>query len=64
MPLIGHIRNARATSADAAAPSDAALFRAPEDFAELGESLPAGSLVPVLVIRGETPTFLPLRVPE
>ena len=39
MPLIGHIRNARATSADAAAPSDAALFRAPEDFAELDAAL-------------------------
>ncbi|MDP6375558.1 MAG: DegQ family serine endoprotease [Pseudomonadales bacterium] len=35
-----------------------------DDFGRVVESLPAGSLVPVLVIRGETPTFLPLRVPE
>jgi serine protease Do len=35
-----------------------------EDFARIAEGLTPGSLVPVLVIRGETPTFLPLRVPE
>ncbi len=33
-------------------------------FTEIAEALPPGRSVPVLVIRGETPTFLPLRVPE
>ena len=35
-----------------------------DSFTEIAESLPAGRSVPVLVIRGETPTFLPLRVPD
>ncbi|MEQ8857822.1 MAG: DegQ family serine endoprotease [Pseudomonadales bacterium] len=33
-------------------------------FHELVEALPAGRSVPVLVIRGEAPRFLALRVPE
>jgi hypothetical protein len=29
----------------------------------ISEELPSGRSVPVLVIRGQVPTFLPLRVP-
>ncbi len=35
-----------------------------DNFTEIAEALPPGRSVPVYVIRGETPTFLPLRVPE
>jgi serine protease Do len=34
-----------------------------EGFQEISEELPSGRSVPVLVIRGQVPTFLPLRVP-
>ncbi|MEM1432808.1 MAG: DegQ family serine endoprotease [Pseudomonadota bacterium] len=33
-------------------------------FADVSEALPAGRSVPVLIVRGEVPTFLALRVPE
>jgi serine protease Do len=33
-------------------------------FMEVAEGLPAGRSVPVLIIRGQAPTFLALRVPE
>jgi serine protease Do len=33
-------------------------------FAEIAAGLPAGRSVPVLIIRGQVPTFLALRVPE
>jgi serine protease Do len=33
-------------------------------FSLVAEALPAGRSVPVLIIRGQTPTFLALRVPE
>jgi len=33
-------------------------------FTSIAESLPAGRSVPVLIIRGQVPTFLALRVPE
>ena len=36
----------------------------PEQFAKLVKSLPAGKSVPVLVQRGGSPVFLPLKVPE
>ncbi|MFM7121829.1 MAG: DegQ family serine endoprotease [Gammaproteobacteria bacterium] len=35
-----------------------------EAFAEIADSLAAGRSVPVLIIRGQTPTFLALRVPD
>jgi serine protease Do len=35
-----------------------------ETFAEIAKGLPAGRSVPVLIIRGQVPTFLALRVPE
>jgi serine protease Do len=35
-----------------------------DSFAAIAESLPAGRSVPVLIIRGQMPTFLALRVPE
>jgi serine protease Do len=35
-----------------------------ERFAEIESGLPAGRSVPVLIIRGQVPTFLALRVPE
>ena len=34
-----------------------------ESFQEVSDKLPSGRSVPVLVIRGQVPTFLPLRVP-
>ncbi|MBH80602.1 MAG: serine peptidase [Gammaproteobacteria bacterium] len=34
-----------------------------ESFSEIVGELPSGRSVPVLVIRGQVPTFLPLRVP-
>ena len=34
-----------------------------EGFQEVSDKLPSGRSVPVLVIRGQVPTFLPLRVP-
>jgi serine protease Do len=36
----------------------------PEGFNTIAESLTAGRSVPVLIIRGQTPTFLALRVPD
>jgi len=33
-------------------------------FMEVAEGLPAGRSVPVLILRGQAPTFLALRVPE
>jgi serine protease Do len=35
-----------------------------EAFAQIADSLEAGRSVPVLIIRGQTPTFLALRVPD
>jgi serine protease Do len=35
-----------------------------ETFEEIANGLPAGRSVPVLIIRGQVPTFLALRVPE
>jgi serine protease Do len=35
----------------------------PEGLQAIAEELPSGRSVPVLVIRGQVPTFLPLRVP-
>ncbi|MDZ7669164.1 MAG: DegQ family serine endoprotease [Gammaproteobacteria bacterium] len=35
-----------------------------DGFQDLVEDLPAGRSVPVLIIRGETPRFLALRIPE
>jgi S1-C subfamily serine protease len=35
-----------------------------ESFLEVAESLAPGRSVPVLIVRGQTPTFLALRVPE
>jgi len=35
----------------------------PESLQAISEELPSGRSVPVLVIRGQVPTFLPLRVP-
>jgi serine protease Do len=35
-----------------------------DSFVEIAESLPAGRSVPVLIIRGREPSYLPLRVPE
>jgi len=35
-----------------------------EGFTAIAEALPAGRSVPVLIIRGQVPTFLALRVPE
>jgi len=35
-----------------------------ETFTRIAEGLPAGRSVPVLIIRGQVPTFLALRVPE
>ncbi|MGI9327670.1 MAG: DegQ family serine endoprotease [Pseudomonadales bacterium] len=36
----------------------------PADFAKVSESLPRGRSVPVLIIRGEVPTFLAFKVPD
>jgi serine protease Do len=35
----------------------------PESLQAIADELPSGRSVPVLVIRGQVPTFLPLRVP-
>jgi serine protease Do len=35
-----------------------------EEFQSIADGLPAGRSVPVLIIRGQVPTFLALRVPE
>ena len=35
-----------------------------DGFRELAENLPEGRSVPVLVVRGDTPIFLALRVPD
>ncbi len=35
----------------------------PDSLREIADELPSGRSVPVLVIRGQVPTFLPLRVP-
>ena len=35
-----------------------------EQFAKLVKALPAGKSVPVLIQRGESPVFLPLKIPE
>lgn len=36
----------------------------PEAFAKVAKELPAGRSVPVLIVRGDVPTFLAFRVPE
>ena len=36
----------------------------PDGFSAIAQSLTAGRSVPVLIIRGQTPTFLALRVPD
>ncbi|MGA1674964.1 MAG: DegQ family serine endoprotease [Pseudomonadales bacterium] len=38
--------------------------RDPDSFSAIAEALKAGRSVPVLIIRGQTPTFLALRVPD
>jgi serine protease Do len=35
-----------------------------DPFLTVVEALPPGRCVPVLIVRGETPRFLALRVPE
>jgi hypothetical protein len=35
----------------------------PASLQAISDELPSGRSVPVLVIRGQVPTFLPLRVP-
>ena len=36
----------------------------PESFAKIVDGLPAGRSVPVLIVRGDVPTFLAFRVPD
>lgn len=36
----------------------------PKDFADVTKKLPRGRSVPVLIIRGEVPTFLAFRIPD
>jgi serine protease Do len=60
----GPAREARIQRGDVLVMINNQRIESPQHFAELVNSLPAGSRVPVLVQRGQGPVFLALRVPD
>jgi len=60
----GPAKNAGIRSGDVILKLNHQDVKGPKQFAKLVKKLPAGKSVPVLVQRGESPVFLPLKIPQ